>query len=373
MEKTIPNVNELSNYANVCSIECTNNFEILNSLCVNCNEIAHFCACSYNVVTSLGASNDFINMKLNENSNVPQCNQSNLNLYTFTVHKDVSCIENCNDTDQSNKFNEDISHHTEHQDTVTSKNSNVSELPKDNFSSLGFIKKGLRVGNLNIRHLFPKIDQLKLLLEGRQSPDIFGICETFLSESVPNDLLNINGFSFERRDRGREGGGILVYIANSISYKRRTDLETNSTESIWIQVNIPNSKPILFCSVYRPPNSLTSWIDHFEFELDQASQNFENEIIIAGDLNIDFLKAIPTKWKCLMSLYHFEQKILHATRVTADSETLIDHIYTNRPENIIESVVPVCAMSDHYPVCVTRHTPEVDKKNKHIENSYRNF
>ena len=42
------------------------------------------------------------------------------------------------------------------------------------------------------------------------------------------------------------------------------------------------------------------------------------------------------------------------TRVTAKSETLIDHVYSSTPENITDVSVPVLAVSDHYPVCITR-------------------
>ena len=43
--------------------------------------------------------------------------------------------------------------------------------------------------------------------------------------------------TFERHDRkSREGGGVLVYVSNKIDYKRREDIETGETESIWIEI-----------------------------------------------------------------------------------------------------------------------------------------
>ena len=52
--------------------------------------------------------------------------------------------------------------------------------------------------------------------------------------------------------------------------------------------------------------------------------------------------------------FNFTQLVTEPTRVTENSETLIDHVYTNTPENIIDISVPVLAISDHYPVCNTR-------------------
>ena len=40
------------------------------------------------------------------------------------------------------------------------------------------------------------------------------------------------------------------------------------------------------------------------------------------------------------------------SRVTQNSETLIDHIYVSESRNIIETCVPTSNISDHYPVCL---------------------
>ena len=41
------------------------------------------------------------------------------------------------------------------------------------------------------------------------------------------------------------------------------------------------------------------------------------------------------------------------TGVTASTSTIIDHAYSNKPENILDIFVPCYAISDHYPVCLT--------------------
>ena len=51
---------------------------------------------------------------------------------------------------------------------------------------LTFASKGLHFGNLNIRHLVPKLDDLRLALAADSGPDIFGVCETFLECNVPD-------------------------------------------------------------------------------------------------------------------------------------------------------------------------------------------
>ena len=73
-------------------------------------------------------------------------------------------------------------------------------------------KKGTKVVHLNIQHLSNKHDELKYIL-GNQYVDTIGLTETFLKKNYPSNLIEINGFQYERKDRvERHGGGILAYI-----------------------------------------------------------------------------------------------------------------------------------------------------------------
>ena len=88
-----------------------------------------------------------------------------------------------------------------------------------------FKRRGIHIANLNIRHLKPKVDNMKVLLDQDCSIDIFGLCETFLNDSIDNEQIHIHGFKFERKDRlntvahpSGKGGGILTYVAEHIDY-----------------------------------------------------------------------------------------------------------------------------------------------------------
>ena len=60
--------------------------------------------------------------------------------------------------------------------------------------------------------------------------------------------------------------------------------------------------------------------------------------------------------------------------MTAHSATLIDQVYTNHHDKITECFVPKIALSDHYPVCFTRHTSQLqNKKRNHNSIKYRSF
>ena len=96
--------------------------------------------------------------------------------------------------------------------------------------------------------------------------------------------------------------------------------------------------------------------------------------MIFGDLNIDFLKPLPSQWHSFLS-YDFHQMVIDPTRVTSTSVTLIDHIYTTFPDYLIDVQVPFYAPGDHYPICCTinKFKKTNNKENKHMEIQYRNF
>ena len=48
-------------------------------------------------------------------------------------------------------------------------------------SEIIFRSKGLHFCNLNIRHIVPKIDDLRISMAQDSCPDILGMCETFFN------------------------------------------------------------------------------------------------------------------------------------------------------------------------------------------------
>ena len=74
-----------------------------------------------------------------------------------------------------------------------------------------------------------------------------------------------------------------------------------------------------------------------------------------GDINRDLLKnQIKNVWAEYMEPFGLTQLVSEATRVTNDSTTLIDHIYSNCLENVNSINVPKIGLSDHFPVFITR-------------------
>ena len=86
--------------------------------------------------------------------------------------------------------------------------------------------------------------------------------------------------------------GVIVYIKNNLSYIRRSDLEPNGLECIWIQLMISNKKQILCGAFYRPPNSHAAYTSLKEDLIGVATDTNISDVIITGDFH--FNQLIPT-------------------------------------------------------------------------------
>ena len=81
--------------------------------------------------------------------------------------------------------------------------------------------------------------------------------------------------------------------------------------------------------------------------------NTENKLsVIMGDMNIDLLQCqshIKTN-DYLDNLFSngFVPEITKPTRITSHSATLIDHIYTNKPDFTFSSGIILTDISDHF-------------------------
>jgi len=239
-----------------------------------------------------------------------------------------------------------------------------------------FTYKGLHIMHLNIQHLLPKLDEIRVYLHENSSLDIVGFCETFLNDKTEINTISISGYSIVRRDRAiSAGGGIIVYIKDSISFVRRHDLESDDIESIWLQINIVKYKPYLINFVYRPPNSPQSWIDSFELQINKADMEDCN-MYSTGDFNFHCLSQNifnNKKWEKLITDFNLKQHVSFPTRVTERSSSILDHLYS-KYDNISEVIIPKIGISDHYPVVFTLSVKgKIVKTDDHKIIKYRCF
>ena len=235
-------------------------------------------------------------------------------------------------------------------------------------------KDGLRVCHLNINHAVNKTTDIASLISNHgKSFHILGLSESRLSEHINDADMHIPGFSIIRKDptKTRETG-LLAYVSESITFKRLHHIENHGVESIWIEITLKKNTPILIGFCYRNPTERTDWINKFDSMIETALLE-SKEIILLGDFNIDLLKT-NNQWTQMINSYNLHQLIQSPTRVTPNSQTIIDHIYVSNKNNVIETCVPVFNSSDHYPVCVTWSKKGIKiPKPGHKTITYRSF
>ena len=229
---------------------------------------------------------------------------------------------------------------------------------------------------LNITSLPKHIDELRILLD-TQWFDILAINETRLNDIVSDDEVDIRGYNIIRQDRNRNGGGVCIYIRTNIIYAIRSDLKSKKLESLSIEVQKPRSKPFVITTWYRPPNSPAELFQHFENLIGKVDTE-NTEHIILGDFNCDFMPdccdSNYNELRNISDIYNLTQLIESPTRVTLHSSSLIDLIFTNRPDRVVCSGVAHLGISDHSLIYVYRKLsiPSESKGDNNVRIRYFN-
>ena len=107
---------------------------------------------------------------------------------------------------------------------------------------------------LNIARLFTKLKPKdKLLHDLCTSSTLFiCICETFLFDGINNSEIHLPDFTVIRCDRiSREGGGVCIYMRNSILFKICLQFSNTVCELLIVRLQTP---ALIIIHVYRPPS-----------------------------------------------------------------------------------------------------------------------
>ena len=148
--------------------------------------------------------------------------------------------------------------------------------------------------------------------------------------------------------------------------------EYYNTRVLTVKIRKNKIKPFLVTIWYRSPNPKIEKIKEFE-KVSLQIDTEDKESMLIDDLLIDYLliddpKDNNTKeLKFVTNGYPYSQLINEATRITKKTKTLIDHFYTNKPENIILSCVNKITISDHYLIYGIRKFPSLKGNTNLIE------
>ena len=230
--------------------------------------------------------------------------------------------------------------------------SNLIYIKKESPSYHPIVRTLPNVLVVNSRSIMGKIDELKYY-SNEHKIEIIIVTETWLSDNIPSEVVNISGFILICKDRKiGPGGGCAIYVRKEFSIRTRDDLSDPSFECQWLTLRpkwLPRTiSRIAVDCVYLTPSidrvSLEKFYDYFYSCYDKvSSESPETGFIVAGDFNPC---SNGFDRKCLSDYcdYNLKQVVKDPTR----NSNILDHIFTNMGShyNPPEVIAPL-STSDH--------------------------
>ena len=202
----------------------------------------------------------------------------------------------------------------------------------------------LSIMYFNARSLFPKFDELSLLVESH-NPDIISIVEPWLCADIPDDEICIQGYNIFRRDRNRHGGGVLMYIRNHF---------TTHFSNLEILPVVVRHLNLSFCiaAFYRPPSSSAFIFDTLSSFLASLNIPHFSHFVLLGDFNVNLRNSshlLYRKFFSFADVFNLSQVVTNDTHTAPNGNTsLIDLVLTSSPSQVLHcSTTPPLASSDH--------------------------
>ena len=235
---------------------------------------------------------------------------------------------NTNNLDNSNDIDENIVH------SINSRYYSCQEFFKINCNS-----NSLKLYHTNVNGFSCHVDTLRdFLVQCDTDFDAICISETSyqLDNAISNnDLLKNYSTPFVTNTKSSKGG-VAIFVKENLVVKEREDLKicTDEFESVWIEITNKKSKNVIIGCSYRHPhnNNIDDYSNYISKCLNKLCKE-NKEVYLAGDFNIDLLKyETNNKYQDfynLLSSSGFLPLILQPTRITKETSSIIDNIYTN--------------------------------------------
>ena len=113
-----------------------------------------------------------------------------------------------------------------------------------------------------------------------------GLTETFLNSNILDSENLMEGFNIVWRDRnGRTGGGVCVYLKQSVSHKFLLSYCNSTCEVLIVKIREPE---VILVMMYRPPNASTSAFNDIIKRSENTIRDLDSplpEIVIMGNFN----------------------------------------------------------------------------------------
>ncbi len=253
----------------------------------------------------------------------------------------------------------------------------------EGLASLHASPKALSIFHMNIRSLSLHHDEFHTLLSNLNVDfQVIGLSEIKVSNNAPlTTNVNLPGYNFHYTASNSAAGGVGIYVKSNLKANVRNDLSFSNDdfETIWIEIENSKAKNVLCCCAYRHPSTdISAFSDHLQEKLSMIEN--ENKLtFIMGDFNINLMNydnhAQTNDFINLMFSHHLQPSVLHPTRITDTTSTLIDNIFVNTAvDSNIQSGNILSLISDHLPqFCIVNECTFDYKNSSYFAYDYSKF
>ena len=204
--------------------------------------------------------------------------------------------------------------------------------------------------------------------------DVIIVNEANLARDDYISQYRFNDFVMEKDNLAEKAGvhRTIVLVRNSINYKRCKNLESESNSVIWLKITIDSKDKFYLQATYRQwkvlkqkeSDSIFNQLKRWEKQISKWKEaNMIGEVITVGDMNLNVLdwdkdeKDRSNHDKSLNSLTNLLRKEITEIDTVLINEVptwnidnnpkLLDHIYSNKPQKIINVESNSNTFSDH--------------------------
>ena len=202
-------------------------------------------------------------------------------------------------------------------------------------------KKMMSFFHINIASLAKHKVELETLLSLLNFKfDLIGITETkILKDIAPIYDDSLEGFKHYFTPTESEKGGSSLYIAKHHNCKPRKDLDSLmykscELESTFAEIIIPKKKNIIIGCIYRHPSmDLDDFNESYLIPVLNKISEENKDVFLMGDFNADLMYTEAdihiSNYFDTLTTHLLVPHIIFPTRVTPNSKTLIDNIFSN--------------------------------------------
>ena len=202
---------------------------------------------------------------------------------------------------------------------------------------------GLKCVSLNARSIMNKKSELNIMVND-SDPHIIGITESWANKDITDAELGLEGYVMFRKDRmGRRGGGVLLYVKDTIpAYEIQLREEADCEEAIWCKL-VTGHKTVTMGVVYRCPNITKESNEKIQNAIREVSKR---DCIVMGDFNhgniqwgtLESTGVEDQQFMCLIQDNFLIQHVLEPTRggrvldlVLSSQKEFVDNVNIQEP------------------------------------------